>query len=414
MILNIPLKDFFSPEMAAANASTYYMIKNSAAYNTGKLKDWNQVGVKALDDKTLQITLEYKVPYFLTLLASSSNLYPLRQDFVEECGEKYATDAEHYLSCGPFKLESFNPDTEIVYTKNEKYWNADAIKLERIEVVISTDANTNVAMFDNGEIDWYPEFKPSKFPDYEVPDSYLNGTLQFIQMNSKGTSEEAAKVINNANFRKALSYAFDKESFIKSYEGEKTVASVVAHRIAAPGIYIGLDGKGSFDEDFEYNDGVTYNPELAKEYLNKALEELGYNSVEDLPKMKFILFEVPAHRTYGEALLDAWERNLGITNIEATQLPISTAIEKLFAGDYDLYFQSMSLDVDLSIFLEYWTSNSDMNTSKWHDEKYDALYESSLKAETENERLAILAECEKYLMENGPIMPLYFPGVLKD
>ncbi|TCS86655.1 extracellular solute-binding protein (family 5), partial [Keratinibaculum paraultunense] len=142
------IKRNINPETAAVFAYLLYPIKNAEACNSGE-KDLDELGVKALDDKTLEITLEKPCAYFDKFLPHRI-MYPQRKDLVEQWGDKVGSEAEYTISCGPFKLTEWTHKSELVLEKNENYWDADNVKLEKITYKVIEDPSTAYNMLSNG------------------------------------------------------------------------------------------------------------------------------------------------------------------------------------------------------------------------------------------------------------------------
>ena len=191
----------FDPNTGSTEYEKFLSIVNAQEIVDGEITDLDQLGVKAEDDHTLVITLKQMSPTFITSLAASDNLYPLRKDFVEQCGTAYGTSDENYLSSGPFKLEAWNQGTDVIYVKNDQYFDADKIKMDKITRVVIEDANTRASMFDNGEIDANMN-APASLKDNYDENTLINspaGTTTTLQINMNGMTEETGKVLSNVN-----------------------------------------------------------------------------------------------------------------------------------------------------------------------------------------------------------------------
>ncbi|MGB7606206.1 MAG: peptide ABC transporter substrate-binding protein, partial [Lutisporaceae bacterium] len=204
--------------LAPATASEYafqgYYIVNGQEYNTEKITDPTQVGVKALDEKTLEIKLHSPTKYFLALTGFLSFM-PSRKDLVEQYKEAYAADADKAVYNGPFTLTEWQHDASIVLEKNASYWNKDAINLDRVEFTIVTDSKTIVNMYEAGDIDLAGLSKDfiEKYEAEGKANFFPTGSEWYFQINVKGKSAEVGKFLGNANFRKAIGYAIDRQAF---------------------------------------------------------------------------------------------------------------------------------------------------------------------------------------------------------
>ena len=397
---------FLDPASAAAFADVLYPVVNAKDYNTSVITDASQVGVKAVDDKTFVITLSYPVPYFLSAIATNAYFYPLRQDFVEQFGESYAANETSFLSNGPFILEKWEHEASLTLVKNPTYWNADAIKLDKIVQLVVADNNTAVSMYDNDEVDYIPELSPEFTASYPDAKAGLTGSIQFLEFNIAGMTPEAGTVLSNLNFRKALSYAIDRQSLATAVAGTGTL---VADRFTNPEIY-GLNS--TFDTEFPITEGIVPSngdPAKAQEYLAAALEELG-TTVDQLPKITYVCMESTKHKLYAEAFIDAWSKVLGINSIEIQILPVPQAIQAGMEKQFDIFLLGMGTESDPYSFQAYWTSENGTNWSNWSDPTYTEMLSATNTMLDPAERFSALFEAEKYLLANGPLEPLFFPG----
>ena len=317
----------------------------------------------ALDDHTLEIKLTRPVSYFLVTLGSNSYFYPVRQDAVEQYGPDYASDETKLVTNGPFKLEKWAHEAEIRMVKNENYWNKDSIKLDGITQLIVPDSNTAASMYDTGELDYLGDIPAALISGYPDAAGSLSGSIQMLQFNVEGMTSESGKVIANANFRKALSYAISR----------KDIAAAVAPPGTEPANRFILPTFSSFVGEHPF-EGVPVegDAEAAKAYLDKALEELGMTA-DQLPKIQYVGME-GKNKVYAEALQDAWLQVLGLNNIDIQILPVPQAIEATMNRQYDIYVQGLSASRDTSEILGYWLAEGSINWTGWNDTAYTDMY----------------------------------------
>lgn len=398
---------FFDPNTGAPEVDLFLGIKNAEAINQGEITDLSQLGVVALDEKTLQITLEEPSVLFISHLAETSKLYPLRQEYVEAAGEKYGTDSDHFLASGPFKVSSWASQSEIVYEKNENYWDAERINLDKINRVIIADANTRVSMYDNEEIDInidVPALSTSNYSEEEVFSAPV-GTTVTLQFNLDGMTEETGKVLSNVNFRKALSYAIDRSAVVNAIAGSSNTPAGRFIDPVVPGVEDTYANEYPIDEL-----PLTADAAKAKAYLDKALEELNMTTTE-LPTFTYVCMESSTYKLFAEAMLDSWKSVLGLECFDVKQYPIPTAITNMLNGEYDLYWQKYSADLnDPYEYLSAWVADGSINVTGWKDDFYSELIESTNTIFEPSERLAVFAEAEAYLLDNGPQVPIYYAG----
>ena len=329
---------YTSPDMGCPQASGYYDIAGAEAFNTGS-GSWEDVGVKAIDDKTLEITLTEPNDDYILQLATSAPT-PLRQDFVEAQGESLGSSVDALQYSGPYVLTEWVLDSSLTFTKNPEYWNADeSFPVETITLLDVDDANTAYSMFESGEVDALAsvstQYKDA-LADYTTIQTG-GGGMMYIWINENGMSEEAAAVLSNQNFRNALNYAIDRSSTVAAI----TPLSTPYSRLTLP-FYEGLDG-GSFADEYPVDcPPLEGDVEQAQEYLALALEELGMSSVAELPEMHFVTWDTAQQRLMCETLIDQWKQNLGIETIQLDQYPIGTAIGNYSSNQFDIFAISIS------------------------------------------------------------------------
>lgn len=194
--------------MDPATASDYAFIgmilKNGEAVNMGE-KPVEELGVKALDEKTVEITLEYPAAYF-TSMVSMSQFYPARKDVVEQYGQDYAADADKAVYSGPFVVSDWKHGDEVILTKNDQFWDKDNIKLDEIIVKTVAEEKTSVAMFEQGELDL--TLVPSEMTEqYKDASSFAyTGAVDYLDCNMA-----EGRPLTNQNLRLAINNAINRE-----------------------------------------------------------------------------------------------------------------------------------------------------------------------------------------------------------
>ena len=394
---------YTSPDMGCPQASGYYDIAGAEAFNTGS-GSWEDVGVKAIDDKTLEITLTEPNDDYILQLATSAPT-PLRQDFVEAQGESLGSSVDALQYSGPYVLTEWVLDSSLTFTKNLEYWNADeSFPVETITLLDVDDANTAYSMFESGEVDALAsvstQYKDA-LADYTTIQTG-GGGMMYIWINENGMSEEAAAVLSNQNFRNALNYAIDRSSTVAAI----TPLSTPYSRLTLP-FYEGLDG-GSFADEYPVDSPpLEGDVEQAQEYLALALEELGMSSVAELPEMHFVTWDTAQQRLMCETLIDQWKQNLGIETIQLDQYPIGTAIGNYSSNQFDIFAISISSSLTPYDALENFVNGGDYNNGIWTNDEYDALVEQVKAATDKAEKYALTQQAEQILVDGACIIPFY-------
>ncbi|WP_028274302.1 peptide ABC transporter substrate-binding protein [Atopococcus tabaci] len=385
---------------ATAAPYSYMMegvIANAAEIIAGE-KSPEELGVKALDDKTLEVQLATAVPYFkdLTTLAM---YFPQNEAFVEEQGDEYALSSEDLVYNGPFVLEDWDAaGTSWTYTKNEDYWDAETVNLDQINVDVVKETSTAMNLYDTGAIDRMVltgEYVLQRTGDPEMHTMPTSSVFYLDFGQEKGNSPLA-----NENIRKAISMAFDKQAY----------ADVVLQNGSIPAnglVPEGLARDPETGEDFREQNGdlSTYDPEAAQEHWEKGLEELGVDSVE----LELVSDDTENAKRSSEYLQDQLQKNLPGLTVSLRNVPFKVRLEITDSGDYDMVMSGWGADyADPINFLELKESTNGHNKSGYANEEYDALIsEARTEVGDLNARWDNLLEAEQIMLEDAALAPIY-------
>lgn len=382
-----------------ANQSTYayqlYYVEGAEAANTGE-GSLDDVGVKAVDEKTLEVTLANPTPYFLELTAFYTYL-PVNSKIAKE-NPDWATDAgENYTTNGPFHLAEWSHSDQITLEKSDTYWDKDAVKLDKIEMYMINDPNTELSMFDNGELDW------AGSPTGALP----TDAMQALKDDGRLETQAIAGVYNykfnttvepldNANIRKALTHAINRESIINNItQGEQLPAMAIV-----PPTMFQENEEGYFPDN---------DVETAKEFLNKGLEELGLSDASELPEIKLSYNTSEAHQKIAQAVQDMWSENLGI-NVTLDNAEWNVFLDSVNSGDFQIARMGWLGDFnDAMNFLEmYKDADGGNNNTGWEDPEFQKLLEQSQTETDAEKRQQMLKDAEAIFMDAMPVAPIYF------
>ncbi len=383
-------KRVLDPKTAANYAYQLYYIKNAEKANKGEAK-LDDVGVKALDDKTLQVTLENPTPYFLELTAFYT-YYPVNKKVVE-ANPKWAAEASTHVGNGPFKMESWEHKSKLVLVKNENYWDKDAVKLDRIEFSMVEDENTELSMYENGEIDWAGA-PLSSLPTDAIPALKDSGKMTTQPIAGtywyKFNTEKAP--FNNVKIRKAFTYAINRQAIIDNVTQTNQQPAMGA---VPPSMALKADGY------FKDND-----VETAKKLLEEGMKELG---ITKLPPITLSYNTSEGHKKIAEAIQDQWKKNLGV-EVKLENKEWKVYLEDLHQGKFQIGRMGWLGDFNDPInFLElYKDKKGGNNDTNWENPKYKELLNKSALEQDPAKRKEILAQAEAILMEEMPIAPIYF------
>lgn len=399
---------YLDPELAWINQSYLTYIEGAQAYASGEGK-WEDVAVKAVDDKTLEIKVTNPGTDLLTVLAFITP-YPLRQDKIEEYGDAYGSSVDKSLYSGPYTCTEWILDSKYVLTKNDTYWDAkDNWQVQTIEGMEIADDGTKVAMFENGEIDaMYTiggQYVDQMTEDGATVTPFSSNGIEAMYFNENTKNEAAKEVLSNADFRKALSYALNREGIAQAvnplFHGYNRITTEV---------YTDENGKKITDEYPVDCAPLTGDEEKAKEYLASALKALGYADASELPEMTLMSYERDDHKLMGEMMVDAWKSILGITSIKYEQYPINTAIGNFYALSFDMFVIGTEGGVFPYSNAMNFKTGGDLNPGYWSNKEYDALIAKISESTEVKEQNEILNEAEQLIMDEGIYCPLYMQG----
>jgi oligopeptide transport system substrate-binding protein len=382
-----------------ATASTYafmaYDIKNGEAYNTGEIKDASEVGVMAEDDKTLKVTLEAPNPSFLSKLQHSTFL-PSREDKVKEYGDKYASDVEYMVFNGPFTVVEWEHENKLNMEKNPEYWNAENVKLDRIEGVMVTDPNTVMNLYETGELDYVSV--PSQYFEQYKDDltTYPQASTYYYTFNTEN------EFFKNAKIRKAFAMAIDRT---KIQETRTQGIVPPAWAFVPPGLP-GLEGQTFRDSNGELlkDLGNGSSAEEVKKMLDEGLEEIG-KTAADMEGIKFLTYDSENSLQVAQIWQQYWKENLGVdVGIEQStfKIKIDRENKKDFAFSYSGWIGDYN---DPMTFMDMWITGGPQNTAGWSSEEYDELIKKA-QTTTGDERMQAMMDAEKILMDELPISPV--------
>ncbi|WP_370224722.1 peptide ABC transporter substrate-binding protein [Cytobacillus sp.] len=382
-----------------ANNSTYayqlYYIEGAEAFNTGK-GEKDAVGVKAIDDKTLEVKLVNPTPYFEELTAFYTYL-PVNSK-IAEANPEWATDAgENFTTNGPFHMVEWSHSDKIVLEKSKTYWDAETVKLDSIEMVMINDPNTELSMFDNGELDW------AGAPTGALP----TDAMQALKDEGRLVTQPIAGIynykfnttvepFNNVNIRKAFAHAINRQELIDNIlQGEQLPAMAIV-----PPSMFEENEKGYFPDN---------DVEKAKEYLQKGLEELGLKDASELPAVTLSYNTSEAHQKIAQAVQDMWKQNLGV-EVTLDNSEWNVYLDKLDQMDYQVARLGWLGDFNDAInFLEmYRDADGGNNNTGWESKEFQDLLAKSATETDPEARQQLLKDAEAIFMEDMPVAPIYF------
>ncbi|HHV78851.1 MAG TPA: peptide ABC transporter substrate-binding protein [Firmicutes bacterium] len=382
------------PATKSEYAYQLYYVKNAEKFNSGEIKDPSQVGVKALDDYTLEVTLESPCPYF-TFITAFPTSFPVHEKTVKADPEGWASKPETYIGNGPFKMVKWEHKSKMEFVPNEYYWDRAQVKLDRLVFTLVEDESTELTMFEANQLDM-----TLTVPTAEVPRLRQEGKLRTepILGTYYYSFNTTKKPTSDPRVRKALALAIDRNALIKTVL--KDAGQVPAYAFVPFGMPDAAAGS-----DFRKVGGDYFKENI--EEAKKLLKEAGYPDGKGL-KVELLYNNMEGHKLIAEAIANMWKTNLGIEmTLRAEEWKVY--LDSRSKLNYQVARAGWIADyMDAMNFLDMWTSASGNNDTGWKNKKYDDLIAKARKTADNAERIKILHDAEKLLMDEMIIMPIYF------
>lgn len=386
-------KRFLSPHLGSPLAWFFYEPKNATEYNQGKITDFNEVGIKAIDDYILQFNLTYPNPFFVHLM-SSDFFAPLHQKTLEKF---HATDSmngewlrpENIVGNGPFILKELRTNDYVEVEKNPYYWDFETIKLNKIRFLAMPDHTGQERAFRAGQLhimDTLPSnlallYRKRKDPN--LRSRYINGVYAYI-FNTR------IPPLNDVRVRKALSLAIERPKIANDIfkDGRKPAYNITSDVI----------------KDFHPISFLHENIKEAQELLAQA----GFPNGKDFPELELVFNTDDTHLRVAQAVQAMWKKNLNI-NITLVNTEWKVLIDKMHTRDFQIMRMSWVNEFmdPLTMLMSLQKDSPDLPTG-WDNPKYDALMNKAKQTADLPTRLKYLEEAEAILIEELPLMPISF------
>ena len=388
-------KRILNPELASQYASMLHGLKNARQYHEEGLSwDEAKVGATAIDDYTLQLTLENPTPYFLELLNHYS-WFPAHPPTIEKFGAfgkqgTAWTRPGNYVGNGPFTLSDHKVNSVIEVKKNPLYWDAQTVSLEGIRFYPIESADTEERAFHSGFLHLTQTVSPDRIDflkenhsDLIHFESYL-GTY-FYRFNVEEPPFDDVRV------RLAFNLATDRQAIVEKV----TKGGQLPARCFTP------PGTGGFSPESRFR----FDPQKAKSLIQEYLTEKG---LESLPKIELKYNTSEGHKKVAEALQGMWKNHLG-AEIQLLNMEWKVFLSTIAKRDFSLARAGWIGDyVDANTFLHMWRTGDGHNNTGWSSTRYDELLELAAQESDTQKRFSYFEECEKLIAENAPILPIYF------
>ncbi|MGM0138180.1 oligopeptide ABC transporter, binding protein [Enterococcus sp. DIV0755b] len=385
---------------ASEYAYLFEPVTNAADITAGK-KDKSELGIKAVNDYELEITLTRPTPYMDYLFAFPS-FFPQPQKVVEKNGDKYATKSDQSVYNGPFVLAGFDgpgTDTEWEYQKNDTYWDKDTVKLDSVKVSVVKESSTGLNLFNDGQTDdvILSGELAQQNANQDAFQSVKEARTSYIELNQR---KEDSPFMNE-DLRLAISYAIDRNAIVNSVLGDGSVASTGL-------IPSDMSKNPETNEDFtkEAGDLVSFDKKKAQDHWEKAKKALGKDSFE---------FDIVASDDDGtkkvlEYLQSTLEETLPGIKIKPTPVPFSVRLDRSNNGEFDMVLGGWGADYsDPSSFTDLFVTGNSYNRGQWSNEDYDKVVKESntTNAGDPMKRWENLQEADKIISSTAGVIGVY-------
>jgi oligopeptide transport system substrate-binding protein len=377
------------PTTAARNAEQLFPLRNAEAYNKGTMKDFTQVGVRAIDPQTLEVTLTQPTPYFLDLCAYTTYL-PTHTASIQQHPKDW-TKPGKLVSNGAYALEAWRIDDRIRLRANPKYWRAERVRFQTIDALSLQQSSTAFNLFYSGKADLVLDksLVPDMFIDQIRSQSYYHANpflgTYFYRFNV------TRPPFNDARVRRAFALALDKERLVTriTRAGEPSARS-----FCPPGI-----------PNYTPANGLEFNPAEAR----RLLAEAGYPEGHNFPNVSLLFNSSEREQNIATEVQAIWREHLGV-RVQLRNQETKVYYQTMRSRDYDIARSSWVGDYnDPNTFLDCFVTNRGNNRTGWSYAPYDALLASANAEREVAKRMTRLREAETLLVEKEmPIVPIYY------
>ncbi|MBI2602989.1 MAG: peptide ABC transporter substrate-binding protein [Deltaproteobacteria bacterium] len=388
-----------SPKTASEYAYQLFYVKNGEAFNAGKIKDPTQVGIKALDKYTLQVSLENPTPFFVRL-TSFHTYYPVPPHVVEKEGKEWTKEGK-LVSNGPFKLKEWKLNRHIHLARNEHYWDKEAVMMNEVIFYPVENTDTEEKMFVAGDLHMTSTVPTLKVPFYQSkmkqnPNQYQiyknvpNLAVYFYRFNVR------KKPMDDPRVRRALALTVDRKLIVERVtRGGQLPAGSFTPTVA-----------GYFYQG-QHTLPVSVTPEAIAE-AKKLLKDAGYEDPKTMPKIELLYNTNEAHKQIAIAIQQMWNKNLGV-EVELFNQEWKVYLDSENKGNFNVSRAGWVGDYpDPNTFLDMFVTNGGNNKTGWSNKDYDKMIDMAAETLDQAKRFDYFQKAEDLLLTELPILPIYF------
>ncbi|MFC4596756.1 peptide ABC transporter substrate-binding protein [Cohnella hongkongensis] len=393
-------KRALNPETGSEYAYMLFYLENGEKFNAGEAAE-DEVGVKALDETTLEVKLASATPYFNSLIAHYT-YWPVHPASVEGKPE-WAADADTIVSNGPFLLKEWAHGDKLVLTKNPDYYHAAEVGFDTVTISLVEDDSTVFNLFETDKIDWIGA-QAGSVPSDRVPQLVEDGKAKIKEIASTYyyLFNTKQKPFDNVKVRKAFAMAIDRQAIIDNV----TKANQTPAFALIPPSIGGLDGK-NFREMYPDDGYFSENLEEAKKLLAEGLAEGG---LDKFPETTLLYNTNEGHKAIAEAIVDMWRKNLGV-EVKLSNQEWGTFLESRKAGQFGVARSGWGADFNHAINFSYDLIHpkSGNNDGKYDNMAVGQALDDAIAAPDEKTRLERIAQAEKTaIADDMAVLPIYY------
>ena len=383
------------PKSASEYANIMFGIRNAEAIIAGKLPP-TALGVRAVNDRELQVEFEHPIPYFAQLMAFNV-FYPIRQDFFESTHGRYASSADTLLYNGPYKMTLWVHGAHIRMEKNPYYWDRKRIQVNVLDFpYITTDSSAIMNLFRDGKIALAglaeENLQEAQLLRWNIK-SFNDGGLFYVEFNHR-----PGHITRNLYFRKAIQYT------LSSTEEVNKVIKIPGYlpgKSLFPGYLNGVHGK--FRQEFPVEQ-ITPDPVKARHYLELAKKQLG---LKEFPPIMLLCGDVDLANRIAEYYQSTLKRQLGL-DIRIDKQTFKQRLAKTLAGDFDMVLGGWGPDYsDPLTFGDLFDSQNVNNRGRYNNPALDAQVEIARNSNDPATRMEAFAKIQKIIVDQAVILPEY-------
>ncbi|WP_297282124.1 peptide ABC transporter substrate-binding protein [uncultured Anaerococcus sp.] len=392
------IKRSVNPETAAGMGFLLADIENFDEVNSGE-KSLDELGVKAIDDNTLEIKLSHPATYFTSIIPVRV-CFPQREDIIEAQGDAFGSDAGTIIGCGPFKLTEWTHNSQLVMEKNPDYWDADKVKLEKINLRVLTDINARMNAFQAKEINSIQTNLPEWTSVFDKMEGVNTADINMVSEDYILPNHKD-ELFANEKVRKAFNIAIDREGLNKTALGGQST----------PAYFWVPDSISLNETNFREKAGLPLKDIIdessdPKDLLEEGLEEIGKGQKPEDLEISLIMTNDPFLKKSGEYIQENLQQKLGVkVNLELLEWPILSG--RVNKGDYQLAYLAWFADYNNpSAMLSLFTSDATAIETGWTSEEYDNLIKEASKETDDAKAIEFYKEAEQMLMDESVVYPI--------